>query len=47
MAGVRRRRERLQEEREELEERRKRVTEKLKELEHYVISILGTASWED
>ena len=47
VAGVRRRRERLQEEREELEESRMRFKEKLRVLEQFVISNLGTSSWDD
>ena len=47
VAVVRRRKERLQEEREELEESRRKFKEKLGVLEQYVISILGTSSWDD
>ena len=47
VAGVRRRRERLQEEREELEESRMRFKEKLRVMEQFVISNLGTSSWDD
>ena len=41
VAGVRKRRERLQEEREQLEESRGRVTDRLEGMEHFILSSLG------
>ena len=41
---MRRKRERLQEEREELEERRRRVTDRLEGLEQIIISSLGESN---